>query len=112
MTGSTAFEQAPDPAPGAEATNTPESRGLARDGVQMLVARPDQVTHRRVRDLPDELRPGDLLVVNTSGTLPAAVDLNRDRAGQAVHVSTQLDDGAWVVEVRRADANGHIRSTP
>jgi S-adenosylmethionine:tRNA ribosyltransferase-isomerase len=111
MTGSTAFEQAPDPAPGAEATNTPESRGLARAGVQMLVARPDQVTHRRVLDLPDELRPGDLLVVNTSGTLPAAVDLGRDRAGQAVHVSTQLDDGAWVVEVRRADANGHAGVT-
>ena len=109
MTGSTAFEQTPGPVPGAEATSTPESRGLARDGVQMLVARPDQVAHRRVRDLPAELRPGDLLVVNTSGTLPAAVDLDRDRAGQAVHVSTQLDDGAWVVEVRRADANGHAR---
>jgi len=109
MTESTAFEQAPGLVPGAEATSTPESRGLARDEVQMLVARPDQVAHRRVRDLPAELRPGDLLVVNTSGTLPAAVDLDRDRAGQAVHVSTQLDDGAWVVEVRRADANGHAR---
>lgn len=106
MTGSTAFEPAPDPAAGAEATATPESRGIARDGVQMLVARPGQLTHRRVSDLPDELRPGDLLVVNTSATLPAAVDLGRERAGQAVHVSTQLDDGAWVVEVRRADGHG------
>jgi S-adenosylmethionine:tRNA ribosyltransferase-isomerase len=107
MTGSTAFE--PEPTPVAEATTTPESRGLARDGVQMLVARPGQLVHRRVRDLPDELRPGDLLVVNTSATLPAAVDLDRERAGQAVHVSTQLDDGAWVIEVRRADGTGHAR---
>ena len=90
MTGSTAFEPTPDPAAGTEATTTPESRGLARDGVQMLVARPRLLAHRRVRDLPDELRPGALLVVNTSATLPAAVDLDRERAGQAVHVSTQL----------------------
>ena len=107
MSGSTAFE--PDPTPGAEATTTPESRGLARDAVQMLVARPEQLVHRQVRDLPDELRPGDLLVVNTSATLPAAIDLDRERAGQAVHVSTQLDDGAWVIEVRRADGTGPAR---
>jgi S-adenosylmethionine:tRNA ribosyltransferase-isomerase len=107
VTGSTAYE--PVPTPGAEATTTPESRGLARDAVQMLVARPGLLAHRRVSDLPDELRPGDLLVVNTSATLPAAVDLDRDRAGQAVHVSTQLDDGAWVVEVRRADGTGPAR---
>ena len=106
MSGSTAFERAPEPRRDAEATATPESRGLARDEVQMLVARPGSQTHRRVRDLPDELRPGDLLVVNTSGTLPAAVDLERDRVGQSLHVSTQLDDGAWVVEVRRADGLG------
>ena len=111
MTGSTAFEPTPDPTAGTAATTTPESRGLARDGVQMLVARPGLLAHRRVSDLPDELRPGDLLVVNTSATLPAAVDLDRERAGQAVHVSTQLDDGAWVVEVRRADGTGPARIT-
>jgi S-adenosylmethionine:tRNA ribosyltransferase-isomerase len=107
MSGSTAFES--DPTADAEATATPESRGLARDAVQMLVARPGLLAHRRVGDLPDELRPGDLLVVNTSATLPAAVDLDRERTGQAVHVSTQLDDGAWVVEVRRADGTGPAR---
>jgi S-adenosylmethionine:tRNA ribosyltransferase-isomerase len=108
MTGSTAFERTPARTTSAAAT-TPEARGLDRDGVQMLVARPDRLDHRRVRDLPDELRPGDLLVVNTSATLPAAVDLDRERVGQAVHVSTQLDDGAWVVEVRRADGTGPAR---
>jgi S-adenosylmethionine:tRNA ribosyltransferase-isomerase len=106
MTGSAAFEPTPDRTADTEATTTPESRGLARDGVQMLVARPGLLAHRRVADLPDELGAGDLLVVNTSGTLPAAVDLDREHAGQAVHVSTQLDDGAWVVEVRRADGTG------
>ncbi len=91
---------------GRAATTTPEARGLARDEVLMLVARPDGHEHRRVRDLPAALRPGDLLVVNTSATLPAAVPLGHRRTGQRVHVSTALDDGAWVVEVRRADGTG------
>jgi S-adenosylmethionine:tRNA ribosyltransferase-isomerase len=109
MTGTPALEPTPDPTIRDEATAPPEWRGLARDGVQMLVARPGLLVHRRVRDLPDVLHPGDLLVVNTSATLPAAVELDRDRVGQAVHVSTQLDDGAWVVEVRRADRTGPAR---
>jgi S-adenosylmethionine:tRNA ribosyltransferase-isomerase len=95
--------------PGSEATAPPERRGVARDGVQLLVASPDQVRHRHFRDLADVLEPGDLVVVNTSGTLPAAVDAVR-RTGQrpVVHVSTVLDDGSWVVEVRRPDNSGPV----
>jgi S-adenosylmethionine:tRNA ribosyltransferase-isomerase len=69
----------------------------------MLVARRDGLQHRRVLDLPAALHPGDLLVLNTSATLPAAVPL---ADGRLVHVSTQLDDGDWVVEVRAAGAGG------
>jgi len=92
--------------PTPEATSTPESRGLRRDEVRMLVATQDRLTHAQVLDLPQHLAPGDLLVVNTSATLPAAVRLRHRRAGQALHVSAQLDDGTWVVEVRRADNLG------
>ena len=92
--------------PGRAATRTPESRGLARDEVRMLVGRPGSLTHRQVRDLVEELAPGDLLVVNTSATVPAAVPLMHRRTGELVHVSTQLDDGTWVVEVRRPDNHG------
>jgi S-adenosylmethionine:tRNA ribosyltransferase-isomerase len=92
----------------SEAHTPPEARGLARDEVRMLVAAPRRLEHRRVRELPDVLRPGDLLVVNTSATLPAAVDLPD---GPTLHVSTQLDDGDWVVEVRRADNSGPGRTT-
>lgn len=95
-----------DLAPGPAAERTPESRGLARDEVRMLVGRPGSLTHRRARDLAEELAPGDLLVVNTSATVPAAVPLKGARTGQLVHVSTQLDDGTWVVEVRRPDNRG------
>ena len=91
---------------GRAATGTPEARGLARDEVRMLVGRPGSLTHRRVRDLVEELAPGDLLVVNTSATVPAAVPLMHRRTGELVHVSTQLDDGTWVVEVRRPDNHG------
>ena len=93
--------------PGAGATAPPERRGLARDGVRLLVARPGGVTHGRFRDLPDELEPGDLLVINTSATLAAALDAERgDGRAAPLHVSTALDDGDWVVEVRRADGGG------
>ncbi|MBV9857973.1 MAG: S-adenosylmethionine:tRNA ribosyltransferase-isomerase [Streptosporangiaceae bacterium] len=85
--------------PALEAGAPPESRGLPRDGVRMLVSRRSAgtVAHRRFTDLPGLLLPGDLLVINTSRTLPAAV-----RAGRlAVHFSTPLPDGAWLVELRR-----------
>jgi S-adenosylmethionine:tRNA ribosyltransferase-isomerase len=72
-----------------------------RDGVRMLVAAHTGVTHSRFNDLGEHLRPGDLLVVNTSATLPAAVD-GRRCGGRpvTVHFATALDDGDWVVEVR------------
>ena len=93
--------------PDSEADRPPERRGLRRDAVRLLIARPDGIEHRRFRDLPDLLAPGDLVVVNTSATLPAAVDAVRTNGNSApVHVSTPLDDGDWVVEVRLADASG------
>lgn len=88
-----------------DATTTPEARGLHRDEVRMLVASPGRLVHAQVRDLPDHLAPGDLLVVNTSATLPAAVPLPDRRT---VHVSAQLDEGPWVVEVRRPDNQGPV----
>ena len=90
----------------AEATAPPEARGLSRDGVRLLVARPDGVTHRRFSDLPELLTPGDLVVVNTSATLPAAVDGQLHGRTRPVHVSGRLDDGSWAVEVRLPDASG------
>jgi S-adenosylmethionine:tRNA ribosyltransferase-isomerase len=90
--------------PDREAAAPPERRGLARDGVRLLVAEPGRISHRRFPDLPDHLEPGDLLVVNTSATLPAALDARRSGgAPTVVHVSTTLDDGSWVVEPRRPD---------
>jgi len=82
------------------ASAPPEARGLARDEVRLLVAGPDGVHHTTFGSLGSYLRPGDLLVVNTSGTLPAAVDAMRDGRGVVVHFSTEIGDGTWVVELR------------
>jgi S-adenosylmethionine:tRNA ribosyltransferase-isomerase len=114
-----------------EAHATPEERGLARDDVRMLVARGSdgRLIHSRARDLPDFLRAGDLVVINTSATLPAALPARRaDGTELELRLSTPLPgaggegraDGAWserraggslpacedrwVVELRNGDA--------
>lgn len=91
------------------ATAPPERRGIDRAGVRLLVARGQQVTHARFADLPEYLDPGDLVVVNTSATLPAAVDGARaDGRRVPVHFSSELDDGSWIVEVRAPDGHGPV----
>jgi S-adenosylmethionine:tRNA ribosyltransferase-isomerase len=95
--------------PASDATEPPEARGIARDGVKLLVARPSGVSHARFADLGDYLRQGDLLVVNNSATLPAAVDGLRAGHPIAIHFSTQHADKLWVVELRPGEnATGHL----
>ena len=91
--------------PELEAHDPPEARGTPRDGVRMLVSqgRTGEISHHRFGDLPRLLRPGDLIVVNTSGTLPAeVVALPAGHRGPrlAVHFSTAWPDGGWLVELR------------
>ena len=96
--------------PRLEAHEPPEARGLARDDVRLLVAhRHDgRVAHARFKDLPAFLAPGDLVVVNTSATLPAA--LPAQRAGGR-HLELRLSTPAphrvadrwWIVELRDGD---------
>ncbi len=55
-----------------------------RDSARLLVDRgtaPPE--HRHVRDLPDLLRTGDLLVLNETKVIPARLRLQRDSGGQA-----------------------------
>ena len=92
------------------ATAPPEQRGVARDQVRLLVAHGNGTEHARFADLARFLDPGDLVVVNTSATLAAAVDGVRTDGREVVaHFSTALDDGRWLVEVRpRVDATGPV----
>jgi S-adenosylmethionine:tRNA ribosyltransferase-isomerase len=75
----------------------------------LLVARPGGVSHATFAELGDYLDPADLLVVNNSATLPAAIDADRDGRAVAVHFSTARADRVWVVELRPAgNATGHL----
>jgi S-adenosylmethionine:tRNA ribosyltransferase-isomerase len=91
-----------------EAHEPPEARGVARDGVRLMVASraTGAIAHAQFSDLPELLSPGDLLVVNRSATLAAAVPARRE-GGAAVELrfSTEAPDAAslWVVELRDAD---------
>ncbi len=87
-----------------EAAEPPEGRGLTRDAVRMMVSYvgTGEVVHSTFSMLPAFLDEGDLVVVNTSGTLAAALDA-RGPDGQTVvvHLSTNLSGDRWTVEPRR-----------
>ncbi|GGL82489.1 hypothetical protein GCM10010129_27800 [Streptomyces fumigatiscleroticus] len=84
--------------------------GLGRDAVRLLVSRGSEVSHHAFAELPRLLRAGDLLVVNTSPTLAAAVDGRIGHARVVVHFSTCGDDGRWAVELRDPDGRGTTRA--
>jgi S-adenosylmethionine:tRNA ribosyltransferase-isomerase len=87
-----------------EAPSPPEYRGMTRDAVRMLVASKDAGTlvHSTFSELPRFLDEGDLVVINTSGTLAAEIDGTAlDGSAVQVHLSTELPAGLWTVEVRR-----------
>ena len=85
-----------------------------RDGVRLLVAQHRRpLRHARFTDLPDALRPGDLLVVNTSDTEPAAVDGHRaDGRPVVLHVSGPLPEHLYVVELRTPDGHRVLDAWP
>jgi S-adenosylmethionine:tRNA ribosyltransferase-isomerase len=84
--------------------------GRDRDDVRLLVSRGTEVAHHAFAELPRLLRTGDLLVVNTSPTLAAAVDGRIGHARVVVHFSTRGDDGRWAVELRDPDGAGTTRA--
>jgi S-adenosylmethionine:tRNA ribosyltransferase-isomerase len=83
----------------------PEEHGVDVADVAMLVtSRSDgSLVHARFRELRRFLTPGDLLVVNTSATLPAALPARLEGRALELHLSTPAGDGAWAVELRTED---------
>ncbi|MET9775865.1 S-adenosylmethionine:tRNA ribosyltransferase-isomerase [Streptomyces sp. NPDC006367] len=84
--------------------------GRGREDVRLLVSRGTEVSHHSFPELPRLLRAGDLLIVNTSPTLAAAVDGRVGAARVVVHFSTRGDDGRWAVELREPDGRGTTRA--
>jgi S-adenosylmethionine:tRNA ribosyltransferase-isomerase len=92
-----------------------ERRGAGRDDVRLMVA------HRHARSIEHEtfsridrhLSPGDVLVVNTSATVPAAVEGHtEDGFLVKVHFASPIAAGLWTVEVRTAVEGGGTAPGP
>jgi S-adenosylmethionine:tRNA ribosyltransferase-isomerase len=91
-----------------EAGEPPEARGLNRDEVRLMVSylSDDRVVHSSFTNLPDFLEAGDTLVINTSGTMNAALPAwYSDGTPVTVHLSTHLPADLWVVELRSSPDN-------
>ena len=98
-----------------EAGEPPEARGLERDEVRLMVSyiSTNQVVHTRFRQIGDFLEPGDVLVINTSGTLNAALPATRsDGTHLELHLSTHLPTNRWVVEMRAYQDNREKTTRP
>jgi len=75
-----------------------------RDSARLLVDRSGGVEHRHVRDLPDLLDAGDVVVVNTTRVLPARLHLVKETGGRAevllLEERSDLGEGCWEALVR------------
>jgi S-adenosylmethionine:tRNA ribosyltransferase-isomerase len=91
-----------------EAGEPPEARGLRRDEVRLMVSHlgDDSIVHSSFTNLPGFLEAGDTLVINTSGTMNAALPASyADGTPLEVHLSTHLPADLWVVELRSSSGN-------
>jgi S-adenosylmethionine:tRNA ribosyltransferase-isomerase len=86
--------------PDLAAREPPERRGLARDRVRLMVIdrASGRVEHTRFDRLGEYLRPGDLLVFNSSRTLPAVLDGCAGPGGPCVEarLAEHLPDDSWL----------------
>jgi S-adenosylmethionine:tRNA ribosyltransferase-isomerase len=89
-----------------------EASGRRRDEARMLVVSPSGAADTTFGALGEFLAPGDVLVVNTSGTLPAALPVQGPAFGRGgpegllLHLGTELPGGLRLVELRTATGFG------
>ncbi len=77
-----------------------EARGLQRDEVRLLVSTPEGHAHTVFHRLDEHLRPGDLLVVNRSATIPASLPATAALGHFRLNLSTDYGGGLWLAEPR------------
>ncbi len=74
-----------------------------RDAARMLVVgKDDFFADRRVRDLPDLLEPGDVLVFNDTRVIPAQLEGRRGEAKIGATLHKRIDLRRWQAFVRNA----------
>ncbi len=93
-----------------------------RPAARLLLAQGERITDRHVADLPAILRPGDLLVINTTKVIPARLSglRSRDSAQGPVRAKVEITltepqpDGSWralAKPLRKLAAGEEIRFT-
>ncbi len=73
-----------------------------RDAARLLHVARDGLADRMVRDLPDLLRPGDLVVANDTRVIPAQLSARRGDARIGITLDRPLADGTWHALARNA----------
>lgn len=91
-----------------ECAKPTELRGIPRDGVKLMVSQrlTDHINHSQFSQIDQFLREGDVLIINTSATMNAAIptQLPNGQEGR-IHLSTKLSEEEWLVEVRQLKGN-------
>ena len=96
--------------PELEAGEPPEARGLARDHVRLMVSytSDNRIINTQFNKIGEYLSTGDVLVINTSGTLNSSLNvINHESRPLELHLSTQLHANLWIVELRQIDQVGN-----
>lgn len=89
-----------------------EERGIDRDDVRLMISnkRTDRIAHTHFHQLDQYLKAGDVLVINTSGTLKAALEAVMPNGNRVrVHFSTKTKEQHWVVELRQIEGKANRR---
>lgn len=97
-----------------ECAKPTEKRGIRRDEVRLMVSHynSDQVFHTDFYKLDQFMQAGDVLIVNTSGTLKAALEgFLADGKKVRIHFSTQISLDRWVIEIREVTEGSTRRYT-
>jgi len=72
-----------------------------RDSAKLLDASSSVIEHRFVRDLPQLIRPGDVVVLNNTRVIPARLLLSKETGGAVeVMLLDETATGAWRALVR------------
>ena len=67
-----------------------------RESARLLTARPDELSDHIIADLPHLLRPGDLLVVNDTAVIPAALIGRRGLGKVRINLHRRLTENSWL----------------
>jgi S-adenosylmethionine:tRNA ribosyltransferase-isomerase len=97
------------------ATVPAERRGTGREDVRLMVTHRTSrfIEHERFSRIDRHLTTGDVVVVNTSATVPAAIDARtEDGMTLKVHFASPAAGGLWTVEVRTPIEGGGTKPGP